>query len=192
MKRKWIMMTGITLLIMVSTGCNTGQEAASTANTELLSLNDTSSPADHSPKREDSTADTSQEEGSSSTDVQQENDSDVTTDTPLELNISNPDAIFIGGKVRSVSQDSFVISRTLVEDFMVIMPEEGSPNEVLVTVRCSDATIYEHWTIQGGGSGITRTDAAFSDIKVGDGLEASGFFNGEEFVAEKVIIELYQ
>ena len=51
---------------------------------------------------------------------------------------------------------------------------------------------FEHWTIQGGGAGITKNDAVFSDIKVSDGLEASGFFDGNDFIAEKVIIELYE
>lgn len=109
-----------------------------------------------------------------------------------------PDSTFIGGAVRSVSQDSFVISRTLTEDFedgsyIASMPEAGSPEEELVTIRCTDATTFEHWTIQGGGADITRKEASFSDILENEGLvEASGYFEGDTFIADKVIIELYQ
>ncbi|MCM1040440.1 MAG: hypothetical protein NC434_14070 [Ruminococcus sp.] len=110
----------------------------------------------------------------------------ITPDMPI------PDTTIIGGKVRSVSQDSFVISRTLVEDSYVIMPEPGSPEEELVTILCTDATVYEHWTIQGGGAGIVKKEASFSDIQEKSGLEAEGYFDGETFIAEKVIIELYQ
>lgn len=180
MKRKCIMTAGIMALMMSAAGCNSGQEPVNTATIESLSFND-------SPESETAGNDTS-----IPTDISQENDSNLPTDTPPEVFSISQNAIFIGGKVRSVSQDSFVISRTLIEDSMVTMPEPGSPDEVLVTIRCLDSTTFEHWTIQGGGAGITKKDAAFSDIHAGDGLEASGYFDGDEFIAEKVMIELYE
>lgn len=118
------------------------------------------------------------------------NDAAYTEAESLNLNTDLP---FIGGKVRSISSDSFVISRTLTDDEgMVTIPEEGSPEEELVTVRCTDSTVFERWTIQGGGAGIDNTEASFSEIKVDDGLEAQGHFDGKVFVAEKVVIEIYQ
>lgn len=110
----------------------------------------------------------------------------------------NSELIFIGGKVRSVSRDSFVLSRTLWEDSadgqgsFVVMPEAGSPEEELVTVRFADSAVFERWTIQGGGADIKKEEASFSEIQEGTGLEAQGFFDGEEFLAEKVIIEIYE
>ena len=106
---------------------------------------------------------------------------------------SNQEAIFIGGKVRSVGEDEFVISRTLMDDDgFIVMPEAGRPEEVLVTVQCAESTSFEHWTIQNGGGDVVRKEAAFSDIQEGAGLEAWGYFDGEEFIAEKIIIEVYQ
>ena len=106
---------------------------------------------------------------------------------------SNQEAIFIGGKVRSVGEDEFVISRTLMDDDgFIVMPEAGSPEEVLVTVQCAESTSFEHWTIQSSGGDIVRKEAAFSDIQEGAGLEAWGYFDGEEFIAERIIIEVYQ
>lgn len=110
----------------------------------------------------------------------------------------NSELIFIGGKVRSVFQDSFVLSRTLWEDSadgqgsFVVMPEAGSSEEELVTVRFTDSAVFERWTIQGGGADIKKEEASFSEIQEGTGLEAQGFFDGEEFLAEKVIIEIYE
>lgn len=112
--------------------------------------------------------------------------------------VENSELIFIGGKVRSVSRDSFVLSRTLWEDSadgqgsFVVMPEAGSPEEELVTVRFADSAVFERWTIQGGGADIKKEEASFSEIQEGTGLEAQGFFDGEEFLAEKVIIEIYE
>ena len=110
----------------------------------------------------------------------------------------NSELIFIGGKVRSISRDSFVLSRTLWEDSadgqesFVVMPEAGSSEEELVTVRFTDSAVFERWTIQGGGADIKKEEASFSEIQEGTGLEAQGFFDGEEFLAEKVIIEIYE
>ena len=61
-----------------------------------------------------------------------------------------------------------------------------------MTVRCTDSTTFECWTIQGGGADIVVGEAAFSDIREDGGLEAEGYFEGEEFVAERVIIEIYE
>lgn len=180
MKRKCIITAGIVVLMMSATGCNDGQEPIDTVAIENLFFDDAAE------------SETAGNDTGIPSDISPENDSSLPSDTPPEVFSVSENAVFIGGKVRSVSQDSFVISRTLVEDSMVIMPEPGSPDEVLVTIRCSDSTTFEHWTIQGGGAGITKKDAAFSDISTGDGLEASGYFDGDEFIAEKVMIELYE
>ena len=101
------------------------------------------------------------------------------------------ESISIGGKVRSVEEDSFVISRTLLsEDGVVTMPEPGSPEEDLVKVCCTEATIFAHWTIKGGD--IDMKEGFFSQIGEGTGLEAFGYYDGEIFMAEKVIIEIYE
>ncbi|MDE7476629.1 MAG: hypothetical protein K2M91_01540 [Lachnospiraceae bacterium] len=185
MKRKCMKLAGIvTLMMTLSVGCSIGQEAGNQTS-ESLPFND-------SQENVDNPTDISQNNNDEQTDISQNNNSTITTDNLPEINNTEQDTIYIGGKVRSVSQDCFVISRTLVEDSMVTMPEAGSPDEVLVTIWYSDSTAFEHWTIQGGGGDIVKEDAAFSDIKVGDGLEALGYFHGDEFIAEKIIIELYQ
>ena len=105
------------------------------------------------------------------------------------------ETMIIGGKVREIMEDGFVISRVQYEDddmTIVVLPEEGSPEEELVTVRCTDSTAFEHWVIQGGGAGIDMNEATFADIQKGGGLEAEGYFDGDNFVAEKVIIETYK
>lgn len=107
------------------------------------------------------------------------------------INILNNE--IIGGKVRSIGDNSFIISRTLIdEDGYVTMPEKGSPQEELINIICTDNTVFENWIIQGGGAGIEKNEADFMDIKEGGGLEVEGHFDGENFIADKVIIEVYK
>lgn len=114
-----------------------------------------------------------------------------TTNNNEVANIWNNE--IIGGKVRSIGDNSFIISRTLIdEDGYVTMPEKGSSQEELVNIICTEDTVFENWTIQGGGAGIEKNEADFTDIKEGGGLEAEGYFEGENFIADKVIIEVYK
>lgn len=199
MIRKCTAIASIIMLMMAaSTGCGAqnGEEQAPPA------AENTSSETEQTPDDSSTSPETEQMPGDSSTSPEKEqipDDSSASSvQTPSQENdVNTPDIIIIGGKVRSVSQDSFVISRVLMEDSddghgsVVLMPDSGSPEEELVTVRCTDETVFEHWTIQGGGAGIETREASFSEIQEEGGLEAEGYFDGEEFVAEKVIIEVY-
>lgn len=203
MRRKTLITACIMALILaVATGC-TGQNAEN-GNTvpamDGIPAKDAASPAQNHDTQTDSNTtgtltpsneDASLNKESPPAQSSQENNlpSDA-SDTPSADEAQ--DSIFIGGKVRSIAEDSFVISRTLVEDSMVTMPEEGSPEEELVTILCTDSTTFEHWTIQGSGADIVTDEATFSDIQKGDGLEAKGYFDGEVFLADKVIIEVYE
>ena len=106
-----------------------------------------------------------------------------------------PDSIIIGGKVKSIAQESFVISRVQTEESPndgsdVITLETGGSDEELVTICCTENTVFCHWTINGGE--IEMNDAVISDIRTGSVLEAEGKFDGETFIADTVIIEVYE
>ena len=100
--------------------------------------------------------------------------------------------------MRSVLENSFVISRTLWEESkdgqgaMVVIPEAGSPEEELTAIQPVNSAVFERWTIQEGGADIIKEEASFSEIQEGVALEAYGYFDKEEFMAEKVIIEIYE
>ena len=199
MKRKCMMATVVlTLMMALLEGCggipetdNGSEILSSEKGTEEDGLKEAES-------KVDGTAEDTAEDDKTAADktvgTEQSGQNDGTggsADGVKKLDLNEGD-MFIGGKVRSVSTDSFVISRTLMDDEgnIIAMPGEAGSEEV--TVRCGDSTIYERWTIQGSGAGIDKTEAAFSEIKEDDGLEAQGYFDGEEFVASKVIIEVYK
>lgn len=187
MKRKYVMTTGImALMLAMATGCGNGQETESRSS--MLSSEDA---ADESVRQLSQNDEAGSDTPESPMPDEGKDDDCGTPDISSENDSNSQDTIFIGGKVRSITQDGFVISRTLVEDSMVVMPEAGSPEEELVSVRYTDSTTFERWTIQGGGADIVMEEAASPDIREGTGLEAKGYFDGEEFVAEKVIIEIY-
>ncbi len=190
MRKKCMIIAGaLTLTIAIVPGCATTSDAANTNATLTTEAIPDKASEQQSGVTDDSAAEDSaqdNEENQVPDDSTQEN---IKGDVPSD---ANKETVNIGGRVRSVAQDSCVISRTLIDDGFVTMPEEGSPEEELVTVKCTDSTTFEHWTIQGEGAGINKRDASFSEIQTGGGLEATGYFDGEDFIAEKIIIEVYE
>ena len=191
MKRNYAVATGIMVVMLVTaTGCGNGKETDMNIKTESVTvIVDENNGKDN--RKEQEQKDEAQKdapESSNTDDVTGSNDN-IITENSENYTMEN-----IGGKVMSIAQDSFVISRVIVDEngMILVMPGEGGPDEVLTTIHCTDSTVYEHWTIQGGGAGIEKKEAAISDITEGSGLEAEGYFDGEEFVANKVIIEVYQ
>lgn len=57
-----------------------------------------------------------------------------------------------------------------------------------ISVKFTEGMKVEHWTIQ-GGAGIDMQDAAVSDLKESMTVELEGYYDGEVFMATKVIME---
>lgn len=201
MNRKYLITASIMVLMLTTvTGCS--EQKTANVN-DALSIEDKANEDTILPSQSEETkdnisntpiSDIKGDSTSDATDTSSESDNNTSNTSPINV---NQNTIIIGDKVKSVAQDSFIISRTLWEDSddggsYVSIPEEGNPEEELVTIHYTETTTFERWTIQGGGAGITTDEAAFSDIQRGSGLEVEGYFDGEEFIAERVIIEIYE
>lgn len=195
--RKKTMITAAFLALILTTATACGdKQPAENQNSALPLESEAENQSTPSATEDESGTDTTLPSENDETDTSSETAPDDSTPNDLPATV-NKDTTTIGGIVRSVAQDSFVISRTLIDDSddggsYVTIPGEGSPEEELVTIRCTDKTTFELWTIQGGGADITTNEASFSDIQSGGGLEAEGSYDGEDFIAERVIIEIFE
>ncbi|MDE7179517.1 MAG: hypothetical protein K2O59_17100 [Lachnospiraceae bacterium] len=97
----------------------------------------------------------------------------------------------LGGKVQNPQADGMTFAQTTLvdEEGMVTLLDVEDAKKI--PVKFTEDTKVEHWTIQGGGAGIDMQNAAVSDLKEGMGVELEGYFDGDTFVAAKVIIEDY-
>ena len=183
MNKKYMLAAVVLSLTMAAAGCGSKPEAESGSPAILPTEQTTEAESGYSPLQ-DQDGDVSEKE------------EDIANEETENKETGSQEMIFIGGTVKSTSQNSFVISRTLLEESsighggIVVMPEYESPEKELVTVRYTDSTMFERWTIKGGGADIVQEEAAFSEIQEGTVLEALGCFDGNEFIAEKVIIEI--
>ena len=216
MKRRWIIIAELLTLMMTASGCGNKQEQTANANNHSPSVENSMN--ENSPQEFDeiapiqtttenptnptsdnlnnnSNADINNNPGNSNnSNTTKESDSN-TPNTQVQTleNSTRESKSNIGGIVRSVEQDSIIISQTLMDDNgMITIPGEGSPEEILVTIRLTDTTVFEHWTIQGSGSDIDKREGTLEELEKGSGMEAEGYYNGEEFMADKIIIEVYE
>lgn len=127
-----------------------------------------------------------------SQEIAEETESEADQSTPRQVAFSEGTE-HLGGKVQSVSDDGMVFAQTTVkgeDESMVTIVDEKDAKKI--SVKFTEDTKVEHWIIQGGGAGIDMQDAEISDIKAGQGVELEGNYEGENFVAVRVLIEEYK
>lgn len=111
----------------------------------------------------------------------------------LELTDEKQDAHLLEDTEKETGQeDGMILAQTTVsdEDGMVTLLDVKDAKKI--PVKFTADTKVEHWTIQGGGAGIDMQEVSFSDLEEGQGVEVEGNFEGETFVATRVIIEVYE
>lgn len=95
----------------------------------------------------------------------------------------------LSGKVQNPQTDGMMLAQTTLmdEDGQVTLLEVKDAKKI--SVKFTESMKVEHWTIQGGGAGIDMQDAAVSDLKESMTVELEGYYDGEVFMATKVIME---
>ena len=167
--RKLIATVGIVLSLgMMMAGCAGTDETAPQTEVRVMSMED----ADETKDTEQDAEETDETDG-----VQTMNPSRGTE--------------HLGGKVQAPQADGMILAQTTLvdEDGMVTLLEVADAKKIPVIF--TGDTKAEHWIIQGGGAGIDMKEASLSDLEENMGVELEGYFEGENFVATRVIIEEY-
>ncbi len=203
-KRKWMAALGVMLgLGMMVAGCGKKQETASTLEVQEISMEedepaaqdaDSEETAEEEPTKQDADSEetaedepTEQDTDSAAEEEPTAQDTDSTAEEGQKIDFAEGEE-HPGGKVQNPSADGMTLAKTTVmEGNSVILLEEKDAEKI--PVRFTADTKVERWTIQGGGANIDMKAAAVSDLKAGMGVELVGRFEGETFVASKVIIE---
>lgn len=123
--------------------------------------------------------------------AEEKGEAEKSEDTPASNEIGAREGTeFLSGKIQSVEEDGMIIAQTtILEDGMVTLVDEKDAKKI--SVKFTEDTKVEHWIIKGGGADIDRKDAALSDLTAGMGVEMEGYYEGEAFVAIRVLIEEY-
>lgn len=101
----------------------------------------------------------------------------------------------LDGKIESIDENSVVINKTFIlsEDTAVSYAVSfGDSGKVLVDVFFSEETEFEVWTVKNGGvngdADIEKRQGAFSDLEQGGNINMTGYYDGDDFHANHVIL----
>lgn len=95
----------------------------------------------------------------------------------------------LSGKVQNPQADGMTLAQTTLMDDEGMVTLLDVKDAKKIPVKFTEGMKVEHWIIQGGGAGIDVQDAAVSDLKEGMTVELEGYYDGEVFMATKVIME---
>lgn len=189
--KRRITMIGMALSVgMISAGC--AGTVKNEPQTEVKELELTDEKQDAHPL-EETEKETGQEDRKPDAEAAEETEQDADETEPAGQTLNRAEGTeSLGGKVQSPKEDGMILAQTTVsdEDGMVTLLNVEDAKKI--PVKYTADTKVEHWTIQGGGAGIDRQEASFSDLEEGQGVEVEGNFEGETFVATRVIIEVYE
>lgn len=101
----------------------------------------------------------------------------------------------ITGSVKSIGDNSIVLSKAISDQEMIIAPVEGSSDEELVTVRFSENTEFVVATVKNSGingdSDVETRKGSFSDLTEQSSLDLTGSYEGSDFLASQVILYIF-
>lgn len=189
--RRRIAVIGMALSVgMMMAGC--AGAVKNEPQTEVKELDLTDEKQDAHPL-EDTEKEDGQEEDRKPDAEEEETEQDADETEPAGQKLNRAEGTeSLGGTVQSPQEDGMILAQTTVpdEDGMVTLLNVEDAKKI--PVKFTEDTKVEHWMIQGGGAGIDMQEASFSDLEEGQGVEVEGNFEGETFVATRVIIEVYE
>ncbi len=189
--RRRIAVIGMALSVgMMMAGC--ASAVKNEPQTEVKELDLTDEKQDAHPL-EDTEKEDGQEEDRKPDAEEEETEQDADETEPAGQKLNRAEGTeSLGGTVQSPQEDGMILAQTTVpdEDGMVTLLNVEDAKKI--PVKFTEDTKVEHWMIQGGGAGIDMQEASFSDLEEGQGVEVEGNFEGETFVATRVIIEVYE
>ncbi len=189
--RRRIAVIGMALSVgMMMAGC--AGAVKDEPQTEVKELDLTDEKQDAHPL-EDTEKEDGQEEDRKPDAEEEETEQDADETEPAGQKLNRAEGTeSLGGTVQSPQEDGMILAQTTVpdEDGMVTLLNVEDAKKI--PVKFTEDTKVEHWMIQGGGAGIDMQEASFSDLEEGQGVEVEGNFEGETFVATRVIIEVYE
>ena len=215
--KKWIMEVCMSMALLTAlTGCSQTTEAQQQTQEEIRTETDNQAPQEVSKEQgeeqkeqEKTSRESEQADGQSKESEkpeqadEQSNESEKPEQADGQLNESENEQTeprkitssegteHLGGKVHSVEDDGMVLAQTTVrgvDESDIILVDEKEAKKI--PVKFTEDTKVEHWTIEGGGADIDMKEAALSDLQAGLGVELEGFYEGDNFVATRILIEV--
>ena len=181
-----LLLTIMTAAWMV-TGCGDKGQDDVVSQTEEISGTEQSSNAENDKEQEND-----KEDGQNETEKgQSEGES---SDKSVDASDASPnESAELCVDVESIGDNSVVGNKVFIETLPdgngeIMLVGVGGDNQELVTVHFEENASYVYQIIRNGGADVETREGSFSDIGLDMTLDMTGYYKGEDFYADKVVI----
>ena len=197
-----LLLTIMTAAWMV-TGCGDKGQDDVVSQTEEISGTEQSSNAENDEEQENDKEDgqdeteKGQSEGESS-DKSVDADKDASADEGANKSVDASDtspneSAELCVDVESIGDNSVVGNKVFIETLPdgngeIMLVGVGGDNQELVNVHFEENASYVYQIIRNGGADVETREGSFSDIGLDMTLDMTGYYKGEDFYADKVVI----
>lgn len=205
--RKKLSVSILLLTIMtaawMTTGCGDKAQDDAVSQTEELNRTEQSSNVENDAEQENDKEDGQDEteqgqaEGESS-DKSVDADKDASADEGANKSVDASDAspnepAELCVDVESIGDNSVVGNKVFIETLPdgngeIMLVGVGGDDQELVTVHFEENASYVYEIIRNGGADVETREGSFSDIGLDMILDLTGYYKGEDFYADKVVI----
>ena len=189
-----LLLLTITTTAWLFTGCGDGGQTDTVSQTEEINQTEQSANAENDKEGGQDKTEKRQAKGESS---DQPIDEDQVTDNYAPASdvfvASSNESAELCVDVESIGNNSVVGNKISIEtspdgNGEIMLVGAGGDNQVLVTVYFEENASYVYETIRNGGADVETREGSFSDIGLDMILDLTGYYKGEDFYADKVVI----
>lgn len=175
-----ILLLTIMAMSWMFTGCGGGRQDEAVSRTEEIDRTEQSPSAENGEEQENDKED-GQDEAEKGQAEGESSDKSVNASTELCVD------------VESIGDNSVVGNKVFIEPIPdgsgeIMVVGSGEDNKVLITVYFEEDASYVYQIIRNGGADVETREGSFSDIGLDMTLDMTGYYKGEDFYADKVVI----
>ena len=189
-----ILLLAIMATAWMITGCGDKAQDDAVSQTEEISRTEQSSNAENDGEQENGTTDENDEaEQSQPEDTQDQSKGESSDKSADASDASTNESAELCVDVESIGDNSVVGNKVFIEPLPdgngeIMLVGVGGDNQELVTVYFEENASYVYQIIRNGGADVETKEGSFSDIGLGMTLDMTGYYKGEDFYADKVVI----
>lgn len=189
-----ILLLAIMATAWMITGCGDKGQDDAVSQTEEISRTEQSSNAENDGEQENGTTDENDEaEQGQPEDTQEQSKGESSDKSADASDASTNESAELCVDVESIGDNSVVGNKVFIEPLPdgngeIMLVGVGGDNQELVTVYFEENASYVYQIIRNGGEDVETREGSFSDIGLDMTLDMTGYYKGEDFYADKVVI----
>lgn len=183
----------IVAIAWMFTGCGDKAQDDAAPQTEEIDRTEQSTSAENDEQENGTTDENDEAEQGQPEDTQDQSEGESSDKSANASDASTNESAELCVDVENIGDNSVVGNKVFIETLPdgngeIMLVGVGGDNQELVTVYFEENASYVYQIIRNGGEDVETREGSFSDIRLDMTLDMTGYYKGEDFYANKVVI----